>query len=169
MNGHAAAVLFFPLWSIAGGASWHKMKKVFFHQYLLPVDICDVCHGCQECDGIPVCFALCAWACCGLQEYEKRLSEQASMQTSFYMSHQECSVTECYIRLQGHTDKDTNWSPWAPEDDHAKRKMRQQCVFFSMQELGPLAMETAGPGADSRDILVFWYSMRRSFHCWVWV
>lgn len=71
MNDHAAAVLFFPLWLIAGGASWHKMKKVFFRQYLLPMDICDVCHGCQACGGSPVCFALGAQACWGLQGDEK--------------------------------------------------------------------------------------------------
>lgn len=71
MNDHAAAVLFFPLWLIAVGASWHKMKKVFFHQYLLPMDKCDVCHGCQECSGTPVCFALCAQACWDLQGDEK--------------------------------------------------------------------------------------------------
>lgn len=47
------------------------MKKVFFQQYLLPVDICGVCHGCQECRGIPVCFAVCAQAPRSLQGNEK--------------------------------------------------------------------------------------------------
>lgn len=37
-----------------------------------------------------------------------------------------------------------------------------------MQELGPLAMGTVDHEADSRDVLVSWSVMRRSFQCCVW-
>lgn len=51
--------------------------------------------------------------------------------------------------------------PWEEEDEAV-------VCFFSMQELGPLAMGAVDPGSDSRDVLVSWHSMRQSFHCCVW-
>lgn len=39
---------------------------------------------------------------------------------------------------------------------------------FQNGTVGPLAVGTVNPGAGSRDVLVSWHSMKRSFRCCIW-
>lgn len=130
------------------------MKKVFFQQYLLPVDICGVCHGCQECRGVPVCFAVCAQASLA-GEWAGRgyLSSPACRQVP---GGPKGVLRGCDVPLQGCSDRDPSWWPWEwlwKEEDEAV------VCFLNVWELGPLAMgpvdawggpSTAvwGPGAE---------------------
>ena len=100
-------------------------------------------------------------ACRGMRR--QRLSEQASMQASYCRAQQECSepqgVTyhfkDTLIKIQAEA-MGPGGRPWKEEDEAV-------LCFFSMQELGPLATGTVDPGADSRDVLVSWRSMRSCF------
>lgn len=113
------------------------MKKVFFQQYLLPVDICGVCHGCQECRAIPVCFVVCAQASLA-GEWEGRgyLSSPACRQVPGGPKGV-LRATGCDVPLQGRSDRDPSWGPWEwpwKEEDEAV------VCFLNVWELGPLAM-----------------------------
>lgn len=152
--------LVFPLWLIAGGASWHKMKKVFFHQYLLPVDmwclsllsgvLWDLCLLCTVCSGL-----------LGLAEGgapEVRWSTQHAselLEGSERVLRATCYFKDAVIKIQAEAVGSREW-PWKEEDETV------------MPELRPLAMGSVNVGADSRDALVSWHNVRRSFHCFLW-